>query len=239
MLKTENRKLNTSSAFTLIEILVVIAVIAVLSALLMSVSKTAMSSANLAKSISNLKTIGMASRYYANDHNGRFPLYGFEEYRGMSTEGNIAHYPSVPQKLMGPDFGPAYLETCDVFYSPFLPGTKSRVKGSYFKDPGGTPYIGYYYFSLPHPEDMGMVYIPPRGGVKDLDRPGSDEIFNNRLADDPRAVLYCDVPPGTPVGEFTGKQCTVLHLDGAVNSFPYSEFKNLGPTARAMRLIKR
>lgn len=60
------------SAFTLIEMLVVIAVIAVLAAILIPVGNSMLTRARLAESTSNLRQIGLAMQNYYND-NKRWP----------------------------------------------------------------------------------------------------------------------------------------------------------------------
>ncbi len=64
------RQLARSSAFTLIEILIVITIIAMLVAILAPSLASAKERANRAKCSSNLRQIGVASFLYANDHNG-------------------------------------------------------------------------------------------------------------------------------------------------------------------------
>jgi len=240
MLKTESRKLKTSSAFTLVELLVVIAVIAVLSALLMSASKAAMGAVNQATDVSNLRTIGLACLNWANDHNGKFPGYGWETERCRYTEDCGANGNSIPRKLFpksspvgGTDFGGEYLSSCDVFYSPSVTGMKNRRKGAYYTNSSGVEMIGYYNYSLPHPDDQLAVdpVLGPRTGP-----------YNHRLTDDPKAVRFCslfpDVVASYNVGPYTSKYLYKLRLDGAVCTIPYKEFVGLGPTARGQRLLK-
>ncbi len=60
-------------AFTLIETLLAFAIIALLAALLIPVTSQMNGYAARAKSISNLRQIGIAARLYANDHNQQLP----------------------------------------------------------------------------------------------------------------------------------------------------------------------
>lgn len=100
-------------AFTLIELLTVIAVIAVLSAILIPAVGRARESANQSKCVSNLRQIGVAVQSYANDHKGKYPEASFhgkagkpwcralEPYVGIESDGresdNLFHCPAVEE----------------------------------------------------------------------------------------------------------------------------------------------
>ncbi|MFM8763518.1 MAG: type II secretion system protein, partial [Spartobacteria bacterium] len=61
---------DEAKAFTVIEILVVIAIVAVLAALLFPAMSAALDRAKDTKCISNLRQIGTAVQLYANENNG-------------------------------------------------------------------------------------------------------------------------------------------------------------------------
>jgi prepilin-type processing-associated H-X9-DG protein/prepilin-type N-terminal cleavage/methylation domain-containing protein len=69
-------KTNRTKAFTLVELLVVIGIIALLISILLPALAKAREAANSAKCMSNLHQIVMASILHASDHKGYFPVCG-------------------------------------------------------------------------------------------------------------------------------------------------------------------
>ena len=72
------------SAFTLVELLVVIAIIAVLAALAFPAVGSAMSSSQRASALNNIKQISTLAVTYAADHNGLLPEEGGEGVQSFS-----------------------------------------------------------------------------------------------------------------------------------------------------------
>ena len=66
--------LKAARSFTLLELLVVTAIISVLAALLVPTLSQMKERAHRIQCLSNLRQIGIGARQYANDHEGQFPL---------------------------------------------------------------------------------------------------------------------------------------------------------------------
>lgn len=127
---------HSPHAFTLIELVVVIAVVGVLMALAMSFTSRAMSRARSAESLSNLRQVGVAALLFASEKGGRLPLatgggelwieqiwpyaYPGQEYPGFAGsdppekfKGTIFHSPNVERERppMPRSFGWNYISS--------------------------------------------------------------------------------------------------------------------------------
>src|SRR5262245_54641015 len=70
---SRNVQIQAGAGFTLVELLVVIAVVAILAALLLPTLARAKEEARQTKCASNLRQIALAVMLYADDHEDRFP----------------------------------------------------------------------------------------------------------------------------------------------------------------------
>ena len=78
--------------FTLIEMLVVVAIIAILAAMLSPTLQKALENARSIQCVNNLKQCGIALHSYANDHNGML-IYGWVYHRdGLAWRVNLGEY---------------------------------------------------------------------------------------------------------------------------------------------------
>jgi prepilin-type N-terminal cleavage/methylation domain-containing protein/prepilin-type processing-associated H-X9-DG protein len=86
-------------AFTLVELLVVLAIIAILAALLLPAVNRARESGRGAACISNLRQVGIALQLYVDDNQQRLPVM---RDRGSVTDTNLPSVPSVETVLRDP-----------------------------------------------------------------------------------------------------------------------------------------
>lgn len=81
IMRMQKRPSRSAAGFTLIEILVVIAVVAVLGALLFAAFSRAREKGRTAACQSNLHQIGLAVQQYAQDHDGTYPGFAIPWWR--------------------------------------------------------------------------------------------------------------------------------------------------------------
>lgn len=74
ILQSSTTRNNQASAFTLVEVLVVVSILAILVALALSALGSAKERAQESESHSNLRQLGIAFQTYANENNGSLPL---------------------------------------------------------------------------------------------------------------------------------------------------------------------
>jgi prepilin-type N-terminal cleavage/methylation domain-containing protein len=106
LMKSPRKSSKLDAAFTMVELLVVITIIAVLAALLFSLASRMRNKASSAISVSNLRQIGSAIVTYASDHNSTLPgpVLGdnFPRYQNNAASGQLGWLlkevlPSDPQ----------------------------------------------------------------------------------------------------------------------------------------------
>lgn len=130
--------------FTLLELLIVIAVLGLLAAMLFPAFAMAVETANRTACARNLQQLGLALRLYANRNQGRFPL---EDLCGN------------PQRVLVTTLVPHYLDTMDVFYCPSAEAMEGYAQSPEYGGPGGDSivdtaenrgrcWISYKYFCV-------------------------------------------------------------------------------------------
>jgi len=106
-------KINTR-AFTLIELLTVIAVIAILAAILIPTVSKVRLKAQTTEAVSNLRQVGAAALLYANEHQGKVPGLGNDTTtNGMGAAGAL--FPYLKSRTM--DGFPTWAELQRTYFS--------------------------------------------------------------------------------------------------------------------------
>jgi len=173
---TANRRKRT--AFTLVELLVVIGIIALLIAILLPALAAARESARTIKCASNLRSIGQAIAGYIAENHGKFPPSNF--YYGLNITGG-SQLPATPTQ--------GYVHWSSLIY-----GTNFAQGDARFLTPGG-----WEMFQCPSLDNGG---VPPANtyaansdgltneagaGVIDLQAPRLSYMLNEALT--PRSIF--------------------------------------------------
>lgn len=132
-------------AFTLVELLVVVGIIAVLVALLLPAVQAARASARRTHCASNMRQVGLAVHQYADTHQGRFPLMAYHNADDQQT--------AQTSKSWIATLGP-YMEDVDAIR--LCPEDRSRLEGI---EQTATSYALNGY--LREPDDVDTTGMPP------------------------------------------------------------------------------
>ena len=201
------RSTGAHPAFTLVELLIVVAMAGVLAALLMPAFGMALSIANRTACTNNLKQLGIALRNYANHHDGCYPL---EDQCGN------------PQAVLVPALVPHYVGDMRLFYCPSAAQMEPYARSEEYGGPGGdsvvdTPenreryFITYKYYSVGRrdtrqPLPLWLSEYPHQLGI---DSPGGRWLMSDYVRKDIPAF-----PHREPGGWGGGRN--VLFADGSV-----------------------
>ena len=221
--------------FTMIEMLTVIAILAILAGILFPVFATVKKNVYKATCTSNLHQIGVALKLYRDEHNGVYPetLYGFTiagANGGASTQvmGLYPQYVNTPAIFRCP-LSPYQLNSAAT-----LPGVLPDVKNTRYPQrlyPASDSYDGQV-----EPNKIGNPYIVKYERHWSNQKPG--------YADNPRQLLYKNPPEDTVVTWCTyhrdyfsntpdpqaGSLDLVLFLDGHVKIVPSNQMTPMIPS---------
>jgi len=220
-------------AFTLIEMLITLAIVAILAALLVPTVRSVLSRGKAAKCVSNLRQIGVAVAAYAADNNGAFPRGGW---------GGSGALPLDPPGTDGvgwlTDIFPYLGEQREVFICPEGKSTSPTGQKSWMRMPGKTMSDPLYPSHYAYNAQLNTNRISLRSNTPTLhvDRLASvrrlsglpvmiDIVFqSNFLGYD---SLFTPSPSATGSQVFADRHMgrgNILWGDGSVSSMTYGEW---------------
>ena len=210
---------SSSPGFSLIELLVAVAVIAVLAALLVPWIKTTISSAKGAECLGKLKNLGVGAHAYIGDNNGLLPLgvdtgvangynnqnwmYNLGPYLGIAVQKNIGNEPFTTVFLcpQDPSRNPRQLRTYR--YAKSYPSPQSLAQGEY---PRGN-YVPTRNVEIVRPSTFAMIMCVAYTGPRPLEIWKFDEAFYDEPTDRQN-------PSDLPSPHYGGKARNILYADG-------------------------
>jgi prepilin-type processing-associated H-X9-DG protein/prepilin-type N-terminal cleavage/methylation domain-containing protein len=215
--------MNGRRAFTLVELLIVIAVIAILAAILLPTLGNAKLSARRITCVNNLRQLGLASQMYWDDHEGD----AFRYMMGASNGGTIYWFGWIEAWVPGNEGQRAFDATAGVLY-PYFGGRGVEVCPSLdynsrlFKAKATGAAYGYGYnlhISAPAPQPPVKIHRVTRpsdialladaGQINDFQEPASAD---NPLIEE----FYYINDTETTVHFRHNRRANVLYCDGHV-----------------------
>lgn len=213
----DNRPYTGARAFTLIELLTVIAIISILAAILLPVISSAREQARMIACTSTLRQLGIGVHLYAADHNDTTPPFIHPEQgvpvhhtASIVAEGRV--FGRLLHENLGGHTTNGYLDDVNLLFCPSLPE-------SLYNDSG---YLRPQEINQTNPiERMGYVWIyfpatnPRDNSSVNLENP------NRPFAFDFGARAYLFQEPLSRRSHTAG--LNVLHVGGHVTRFPHAE----------------
>ena len=146
-MKAQSRQPGRSrgeSAFTLVELLVVIGIITVLIGILLPVLSTAREHANRAACLSNLHQIGLSFELYCNNNRGRLPA-------------DDPYETGTDPDLILVDFADDYVKVPAVFHCPSgRQPVPTKIESSDYSEPNSSR-VSYDFYSVYWNSDLGPI----------------------------------------------------------------------------------
>lgn len=223
---TNHSRKPISSAFTLVELLVVLAIIGILIGLLLPAVQKAREAARRIQCANNLKQIGLAMHMHCNSHRGRFP---------RSTHATM-NFEETWIYTLAP-----YMENVDsVRICPEDPRGRERIENQ------GTSYLLNEYICEPGPDEalsinflestsrtiMVFTASDSRGTAITDDHTHSRNWFRTplssawaRIVADIQPDRFSGAPPGSPIAMRATGYANYLFADGHVELIPGQQIK--------------
>ncbi|HEX8915560.1 MAG TPA: prepilin-type N-terminal cleavage/methylation domain-containing protein [Humisphaera sp.] len=185
-------------AFTLVELLVVIGIIALLMSILLPTLGRVREQANRMKCASNLRQIATAALLYATDHGGKFPRTYYQQGVGLpnNTKGGPDNAPAANSFSLADPAGP--VGASNVGASLYLLLKNGYVPPAVFMCPSNTAaepiapdYEKYSNFGSPYRKYSSYSYAAPFPNKK-----GADAGWRLTPASGPDWPIASDINPG-------------------------------------------
>lgn len=203
------RRSHLGQAFTLVELLAAIGVLAILAVLLIPGLKSAVAKGKETRCVANLRQIGSAFIMYAGEHDGRIGNYDTDNL--LSWGGNPPMWggPPLSQRTLGP-----YISDAEVFHCPADIGGAggNDLKNSNFKWAGNS-------YEVANSTERGVTYLSSSNGY----RPGNSVPGTLAAVDEPsKVILAFDATflRSPTVYWHPRDRSNVVLLDGHVESMP-------------------
>ena len=156
---------SQSPAFTLVELLVVIGIIAMLIGLLLPALTRARETSKRVVCLSNLRQMAIAAQGYANTYHGYYPISYYDSYVGTTTYSycwdlTTIYGPSQPTTivlgLLWDGSGVQKIQQC-----PSFEGASNTMADPYTGYNYNTSYIGHgQYEAIPAPAKVSQIHHP-------------------------------------------------------------------------------
>ncbi len=229
--KISKRQLTVCNAFTLIELLIVIAIIAILAAMLLPALQNAKDQAKKAVCIGNLKQVGAGMLMYVDDFNDNWPSPML-----WAAGGRYAAINATVTGL-GLLYTGDYVKSHNSFYCPSCVSrstgdlTISKTKfDSTLVDAAKALTVTYWLSRTWDGDSTGHLVYNPRpnpitpygyyhvGGKYSKNLPAATKPYKFYMA----ACLQDDVNSTHDFLSHKGVGCNILDMDGSVNWFKYN-----------------
>lgn len=209
---------KSANAFTLVESLITLAIVAILIILVVYMMGKLSSMSKRAAGTADLRNIGLAMHQYANDHNGEFPFYqqGTGPVSSTVRVNSSGVSKSLPEKLI-----PNYVPNTDIFIAPadkIRRGSRDPETGwASHPDDSRFMFCSYYFYYMnPNPSTIHSDHARPMkeggyGPIWSVRSPPSKVLANS--------VYYDHLFPVYPDGTM------VLRVNGSVQWYNNETFR--------------